>query len=124
MGVFMNKTFLFGNITQEPKLFTGKATILKFKIATNEKYKIKDEWKEKTFYHQVSVWGERANYLSSILQVGQPVVVEGKNVSGKKTDDRTGETKYYYEVEAIKVHPINNYKANNLDDEKGDDLDV
>ncbi len=80
----MNKTFLFGNITQEPKLFTGKATILKFKIATNEKYKIKDEWKEKTFYHQVSVWGERANYLSSILQVGQPVVVEGKNVSGKK----------------------------------------
>ena len=120
----MNKTFLFGNITQEPKLFTGKATILKFKIATNEKYKIKDEWKEKTFYHQVSVWGERATYLATILQVGQPVVVEGKNVSGKKTDDRTGETKYYYEVEAIKVHPINNYKANNLDDEKGDDLDV
>ena len=117
----MNKVFLYGNITREPQVFEGKVTVLKFNLATNEKFKSGDDWKERAYFHNVTVFGAKAEYMKSKLQKGMPVVVEGKNVSGSY-DDKSGKKVYTYDVNAIDVHIISGYQAN-LDD-GGEDLDI
>ena len=119
----MNKVFLYGNITRDPQVFENKVTVLKFNMATNEKFKSGDDWKERAYFHNVTVFGGKAEYLQSKLQKGMPVVVEGKNVSGSY-EDKSGKRVYTYDVNALDVHiiiPRDKYKS---EDNSGGDIDI
>ena len=118
----MNKVFLYGNITRDPQIFENKTTVLKFNMATNERFKSGDDYKERTFFHNVTVFGGKADFLRTKLQKGMPVVVEGKNTSGSY-EYKSGKKIYTYDVNAIDVHIITGYKSNS-NNEDAEDFDV
>ena len=76
----MNKVILLGNLGANPDLrFTATGTaVLNFRLATSETFV--DRTKEpqsRTDWHNVVVWGARAQGLSKVLTKGSAVLVEG-----------------------------------------------
>ncbi|MGK3981212.1 single-stranded DNA-binding protein [Sorangium sp. So ce118] len=101
----MNKAFLLGNCTADPELrFTqGGQAVLNIRLATNESYLDRDKQrKERTDYHQVVVWGARAEGLGKILTKGSSLMVEGR-IQTSSYDDKDGNKKYKTEIVANNV---------------------
>jgi single-strand DNA-binding protein len=80
MGKGLNKVYLLGNLGDEPQLkrTTGGTPYVRFRLATSERFKTKDdEWKDHTEWHMVVLWGNRAEGLAKIMRKGSQVMVEG-----------------------------------------------
>lgn len=92
----INEVILVGRIGKDPEVKSiGENTLTKFSLATSESYKDKSgEWKEKTQWHQVSIWREAK------LQKGDLVFLKGK------IEYREHEGKWYTEIIADKVRRI------------------
>lgn len=104
MATGMNKVFLLGNLGNEPELrHYDKGTNLRFRLATTERWRDKTtgELKEHTEWHNVSMWGKRADALGKILGKGQRIMVEGRLETRSYESD--GTTKYFTEVKAQDV---------------------
>ncbi len=87
-----NKAVLCGNLGADPELrFTqNNAAVLNFRMATTESYKGADGQKaENVQWHNVAVWGNRAEPLSKILKKGSRVLVEGR-IENRSYDDKEG----------------------------------
>jgi single-strand DNA-binding protein len=105
MSEGMNKVILLGNMGQDPELRFTKAgdPVLNLRIATTERYKeASGEWKERTDWHSVVVWGKRGESLARILQKGSSVLIEG-SLRTSSYDDRDGKKQYRTEVNAQNV---------------------
>jgi single-strand DNA-binding protein len=88
----VNKAILLGNIGADPELrFTqSNKALLKFRMATSENYLAESgEKKEVTHWHNVQMWGKRAEALSKILTKGMTVFVEGR-IETRTYDDKDG----------------------------------
>jgi single-strand DNA-binding protein len=76
----MNKVILLGNLGREPILrYSGAGIpVLSFSLATTEAWTDKNQQKqERTEWHNVVLWGPRAEPLSKLLNKGASVLVEG-----------------------------------------------
>lgn len=75
----VNKVILMGRLGQDPesKTFNG-TTVCNFSIATSERYKSGDEWKEDTQWHNIQVWGKRAEVIEKNFGKGDPIYLEGR----------------------------------------------
>lgn len=72
---------LFGNLGADPELrMTGNGNyVLSFRVATTEVYFDKNQQKqERTEWHQVALFGPRAEPLSKLLGKGSRVLIEGR----------------------------------------------
>jgi single-strand DNA-binding protein len=99
----LNRATLIGHLGKDPELHqTQNSSVLKMSIACSEKYKHGDEWKERTEWITVVVWGKRADGLSKILGKGDRVCVEGR-IQTDKWDDKEGTTRYATKVVATNV---------------------
>lgn len=99
-----NKVTLFGYIGRDPELrMTGGGTaLLKLSLGTTESYKDRQgEWKERTDWHQIVVWGRQAERLGKILNKGDGVFVEGS--LSTRSYDSQGTKRYVTEVVAKQV---------------------
>lgn len=77
----MNRVTLFGNLGADPELRTapGGLSILHLRLATNETYVDKNqERQERTEWHDVVVFGARAEGLAKALKKGERLLVEGR----------------------------------------------
>jgi single-strand DNA-binding protein len=77
----LNKVVLFGNLGAEPDLrtTTSGTSVLSFRVATTEVYFDKNQQKqERTEWHQVTLFGARAEPLSRLLSKGSRVLIEGR----------------------------------------------
>lgn len=77
----LNKVMLLGTLGADPELKGGDETaVLKLRLATNESYfdKRANERKEKTDWHNVVIFGKRAEALAKILAKGTTLFVEGR----------------------------------------------
>lgn len=96
MNTLRNKVSLIGRLGAQPevvKLESG-ATLVRFRMATNERYKGKDgEWKEDTQWHSVTVWGKAAERASRVMKKGQEIAVEGRLVNSS-FETKSGEKRY------------------------------
>lgn len=93
----MNKCVLTGNIGKDPEFkFTpsGKA-VLTFSLATKEKFNDKDI----TDWHNIVVWGKRAETANANLVKGDTVFVIGR-ITNRSWDDKDGNKKYRTEIVA------------------------
>lgn len=103
----MNRVHLLGNIGADPELrmTAGGTAVLKFTMATSEKWKDKGtgQLKEETQWHRIVMWGQRAETLAKMLTKGQKVCVEGKLKYGKY-DDNAGVTRYTTDVVIDQLH--------------------
>ena len=67
MAEGLNKVMLLGNLGEDPELRStqGGSSVLKIRIATNDRYKDKEgEWQERVEWHSIDVWGKRPEELT------------------------------------------------------------
>jgi single-strand DNA-binding protein len=89
-----------GNLGADPELrvTSGGSAVLKLSLATSERWKDKGgQQQEKTEWHRLVMWGERAEKLSRHLQKGQQILVEGKITYGQY-EDRDGNKRYSTDI--------------------------
>ena len=104
--MYLNKTFLFGNLTRDPemKALPSGNKVTSFSIATNRVYKDANGAKqEQVEYHNVVVFGRQAETSAQYLKKGQGVLIEGRIQTRSWDDKTTGEKKYRTEIVADAV---------------------
>jgi single-strand DNA-binding protein len=118
MAVFgdLNQVELIGNITQdiEVKSTSNGNSVTNFSLATNRSYKVGEEWKEETNFHNIVVWGNDAEYLSQKARKGTRVFVSGR-LQTRKWEDNDGKTNYRTEVIATRVILLDRYERGESD---------
>ena len=100
----VNRVQLLGNIGQDPELRTtpGGQTVLNIRLATTETYFDKNQLKqERTDWHNVTVWGKRAEALSRILSKGSQIFVEGRIQT--RSYEKNGEKRYATDINASNI---------------------
>lgn len=104
MAEGLNLLILFGRIGSDPEMRTtgGGKEVLKFSLATTERYKQGDEWKERTDWHKCVLWGARASSLAKILHKGSLVMVMGSSQT-RSWDGEDGKKQYMTECNVNKV---------------------
>jgi len=105
MSEGMNRAMLLGNLGADPELrFTqGGQAVLNMRLATTETYLDKDRQRqERTDWHNVVVWGKRAEGLAKILGKGSSIFVEG-SIRTSSYDDRDGNKRYKTEIVAHNI---------------------
>lgn len=122
----LNRVMLIGNLGADPELrmTQGGHAVLNIRMVTNESYKDRSgEWKEKTEWHTVVVWGKRAEALSKILSKGQQVYAEG-SLHTSSYEDKEGVKRYKTDVQASNVILCGRSgQAKAADDAHGSDAD-
>lgn len=104
--MYLNKTFLFGNLTRDPEMrsLPNGTAVTSFSIATNRVYKDAQGAKqEQVEYHNVVVFGRQAETSAQFLKKGQGVLIEGRIQTRSWDDKTTGEKKYRTEIVADAV---------------------
>ena len=95
----LNKVKLVGRLGADPdvKETTQGHTFANLSLATNEKYKVGEEMKEKTQWHKVVVFNPNlASSLGKYMKKGDTIIVEGQ-VEYRSYDNGDG-TKYVTEI--------------------------
>jgi len=101
MAGSVNKVILVGNIGKDPAIRTlqNGDKVASFSIATSESWKDKSsgERKERTEWHNVSVFGGAAGIVEQYVSKGSKVYVEGQ-LQTRKWQDKSGQDRYTTEV--------------------------
>lgn len=101
----LNRVMLLGNLGADPELrFTqGGQAVLHMRLATSESYLDKDKQrKERTDWHNVTVWGKRGEALAKFLTKGSTIFVEG-SLRTSSYDNREGVKVYKTEINATNI---------------------
>ncbi len=100
----VNKVILVGHLGRdaETKFTPGGASVTRFSVATNRRWKDQQsgEWKDETDWSNVVLW--RAENLANYLQKGKQVYVEGR-LQTRSYEDKDGKKVYSTEVVADDV---------------------
>ncbi len=105
MAEGLNRVMLLGNIGADPELrmTQGGQAVLHLRLATSESYLDKDKVRrERTDWHNVTIWGKRGEALGKILAKGSSIFVEG-SLRTSSYDNREGQKVYKTEVIANNV---------------------
>ncbi len=97
--MYLNKVFLYGNLTRDPELraLPSGQQVASFAIATNRTYKNKEgEKQEATEFHNIVAFGRLADLIGQYLKKGRPVFVEGRLQT--RSWEKDGEKKYRTEI--------------------------
>lgn len=102
----MNFVALAGRLGKDPETSytqsgTAKTT---FSLATSEKFKNKaGDTQEQTQWHNIIVWGKRAEHVAKYLSKGSYVIVRGSIEYQSWDDQKTGDKKYKTQIKASDV---------------------
>jgi single-strand DNA-binding protein len=105
MAEGLNRVMLLGNLGADPELrFTqGGQAVLNMRLATTESYLDRDrQRRERTEWHNVVVWGKRAEALSKFLTKGSSIFVEG-SIRSSSFEGRDGQKRYKTEINAKEI---------------------
>lgn len=100
-----NEATLVGNLGASPELrFTqNNKAVLKLRLATTTVYiDGKGEKKEDTQWHNVLLWGKRAEGLSKLLDKGSRLGVKGR-ITNRTYDDKDGVKRSISEIVATDI---------------------
>ena len=98
--MYLNKAFLFGNLTSDPELksLPSGIKVTNFGMATNRTYKdATGNKKEQAEFHNIVAFGKPAELISQYLKKGRSIFVEGR-IQTRSWDDQAGVKKYRTEV--------------------------
>jgi single-strand DNA-binding protein len=105
MAEGLNRVMLLGNLGADPELrmTSGGQAVLKRRLATSETYVDKNRQRqERTEWHNVVIWGKRAEALAKILTKGTRIFVEG-GLRTSSYEDRDGNKRYRTEVVSTNI---------------------
>jgi len=102
MAGSVNKVILVGNLGKDPesRSFANGGKVVSFSLATSENWKDRNsgERKEKTEWHNVSIFSEGlARVAEQYLKKGSKVYVEGQ-LETRKWQDQSGNDRYTTDV--------------------------
>lgn len=100
MAEGLNRVMLLGNLGADPELrmTSGGQAVLKLRLATSENYLDRNRNRqERTEWHNVVIWGKRAEALAKILTKGSRIFVEG-GLRTSNYEDREGNKRYRTEI--------------------------
>ncbi len=101
----VNKVILVGNLGRDPEVrFTGGGkAVCHFPVATTEVWNdANGERRERTEWHNISVWGKQGENCGKYLSKGRQVYVEG-SIRTRSYDDKEGIKRYATEIIAQTV---------------------
>ena len=104
--MYLNKTFLFGNLTRDPEMksLPNGTAVTSFGLATNRIYKdAQGQKQEQVEFHNIVIFGRQAETSAQYLKKGQGVMIEGRIQTRSWDDKTTGEKKYRTEIIADSV---------------------
>lgn len=104
MNEGLNRVVLFGNLGQAPELkrLPSGQSLLQLKLATNHSFVNREgSREERTEWHRVTVWGNRAEGLARILHKGSFLLVEGELRT--RSYEKDGQKRYSTDVHANNV---------------------
>jgi len=106
MAEGLNRVMLIGNLGADPDLKFGQSGgdgILKLRVATTESYfdKRSNERKDRTDWHNVTLFGKRGEALSRMLKKGSRIYVEGRIET--RSYEKDGQKHYVTDVVALNV---------------------
>ncbi len=113
---------LLGNLGKDPDIMTLESgvKVARFPLATNEYFKGRDgENVEKTEWHQVVLWRNRAELAEKYLGKGRMVYVEGR-LRTRQWQDKEGNQRYTTEV----VGDVINFVGGRPDQDPGQKPDA
>ena len=93
----MNKVFIQGNLGQNPECreFQNNNGVANFSVATTERYKDGEEWKDRTEWVNVAVFNGW-KFVKDYITKGDSVLIEGKLRTSSY--ESNGATRYKTEV--------------------------
>lgn len=103
--MYINKAFIFGNLTRDPELksLPSGIKVASLSMATNRVWKDKNGSKQdSTDFHNVVVFGAQAETVSQYLKKGSSLFVEGR-MQTRSWDGQDGAKKYRTEVVADRI---------------------
>jgi single-strand DNA-binding protein len=95
--MYLNKAFLFGNLTRDPELrsLPSGIKVVSFGIATNRTWKDKNGVKQESVsFHNIVSFGKQAEVIAQYLKKGSSIFVEGR-IETRSWDDKNDGTKKY-----------------------------
>jgi single-strand DNA-binding protein len=98
----INKATLLGNVGSEPELkyLDQGVAVCTFRLATTERVKGRDGQQiDRTDWHNIVLWRQKAEIAHKVLHVGSGVYLEGRIVT-RSWDGPDGQKRYKTEVEA------------------------
>ncbi|UOY04467.1 single-stranded DNA-binding protein [Candidatus Blochmanniella pennsylvanica] len=97
----INKVILIGYLGQEPavRYMSSGSMVTNISVATTESWKDKqtNEFKEKTEWHRVVLFGKLAEIASEYLHKGSQVYIEG-SLKTRKWQNQNGQDRYITEI--------------------------
>ena len=105
MAKGLNKVILLGNLGADPELrhTQNGGAVLNMSLATTKTWLDRDKQRqESTQWHNVVVWGKRAEGLGSFLEKGHCLLVEGE-IRYSTYEDRDGNKRWKTEIHATEI---------------------
>jgi len=102
--MYINKAFLYGNLTRDPELraLPSGQQVASFSVATNRVYKNREGVKQEAVdYHNIVVFGRQAEIVSQYLRKGSGAFIEGRMQT--RSWESNGEKKYRTEIVADRI---------------------
>lgn len=99
--MYLNKAFLFGNLTRDPELksLPSGIKVVSFGLATNRTWKDKNGVKQdSTTFHNIVAFGKTAEVMAQYLKKGRSAFIEGRIETRSWDDKNSGEKKYRTEI--------------------------
>lgn len=99
MTSLKNSVHLIGRLGNDPQIksFDSGKKMAAFSLATNETYfNNKGEKVEDTQWHNIVVWGRKADVVEKYLKKGSEIALSGKLVN--RSYESNGEKKYITEI--------------------------
>jgi single-strand DNA-binding protein len=101
----VNTLTISGRLTRDPELkHVGDSPLLRLGIATSKPYQQNGEWKEKTGFYNVDMWGDGATRVEKHLRKGAPVLIEGE--LGYRSWEKDGQQYSAVSIIARRVIPL------------------
>jgi len=109
----INNVTLIGYLGQDPEFQTlaSGIPVCRLSLATSKSYKVGEEWKEKTEWHNVILWRGAAEYAQKQLKKGHLVYIEGE-INYRKTE-KDGSTRYYTDIVVSTVRRLTKVEGQN-----------
>ncbi len=99
--MYLNKAFLYGNLTRDPELkaLPSGQQVANFGLATNRTYKDKNGQKQEAAeFHNIVAFGRSAELIAQYMKKGRPLFVEGRIQTRNWDDKESGKKNYRTEI--------------------------
>ena len=108
MAFSLNRIMLIGHLVRdaETRVTPSNVSVTKFTVVTNHSFKNKDgNFQDETTWHNIVAFS-LSDYYLNYLRKGAKLYVEGR-LSNREYTDKDGVKKYFTEVIAEKLIPLN-----------------